>query len=553
MRVRVSSAAFRTWGILIAAAVGALLPSGSPPDAAETVLVQAGSPMLYRANGAPEDVALVQLGTEMRFLANSSDPGIGIAWKFRDFNDVSWPEGSYGVGYETQSGGAQNLLQTLVPPGTRSVFTRARFTLDDPGVVISLYLGVDYDDGYVAYVNGVEVARSSSMPAMGDPAWNAVPTSRESSNGSVPNYGTLRNITPLALPHLVVGENVLAIGVWNVNTTSTDLVLVPRLSIAPNWTRPDFDDILWSPGTYGVGYETATTPPLARALIATSVPPGTFSVFTRATFAIANAGAVDSLFFGADYDDGVVAWINGVEVLGSTEMPFGPLAFNTDSALHESSNGAAPNYGPLRNISARGIPALVSGTNVLAVGVWNSNASQSTDLVLVPRLSIGEADPCDGLDNNGNGQVDEGFPDFDGDSLKDCVDPDDDNDGIPDGFDCHPLNPSASAAPPTEVQNLRWQRALVRQNVQRWNVQGSGIKYDVATGLISQLRPDLGVGNATCLAEGLNGPDLDDLRPDPPPGNGYYYLIRAEKVGCGAGSYGLATTGDERLPFEACM
>lgn len=48
---------------------------------------------------------------------------------------------------------------------------------------------------------------------------------------------------------------------------------------------------------------------------------------------------------------------------------------------------------------------------------------------------------CDGQDNTCDGEVDEGFPDFDDDGAADCVDGDDDEDGTPDGADCEPLNP----------------------------------------------------------------------------------------------------------------
>ncbi len=47
---------------------------------------------------------------------------------------------------------------------------------------------------------------------------------------------------------------------------------------------------------------------------------------------------------------------------------------------------------------------------------------------------------CDGIDNNCNGSIDEGFTNTDGDALADCVDPDDDNDGILDGADCAPVD-----------------------------------------------------------------------------------------------------------------
>ena len=52
----------------------------------------------------------------------------------------------------------------------------------------------------------------------------------------------------------------------------------------------------------------------------------------------------------------------------------------------------------------------------------------------------GADEVCDGVDNNCNLAVDEGFPDTDQDLLKDCVDGDDDNDMAPDEADCAPQN-----------------------------------------------------------------------------------------------------------------
>ena len=42
------------------------------------------------------------------------------------------------------------------------------------------------------------------------------------------------------------------------------------------------------------------------------------------------------------------------------------------------------------------------------------------------------SESCDGIDQNCNGIVDEGFPDTDGDGVADCLDTDDDGDGVPD-------------------------------------------------------------------------------------------------------------------------
>jgi len=757
-----------------------------PTPSPLTVVVGAGSVMKYQANTASDQQILIDLGSPMKYLSNSSDPGIALGWVQPGFDDTSWGGGNYGVGYETAPPGAVNLLQTTVPAGAFSVFTRTTFQVTDADLIHGLLLGVDYDDGVVAWINGAEVFRSAQMPA-GDPAWNTNAASHESSNGTVPNFAPLQDITAAAAPHLVAGDNLLAIGVWNSGApASTDLVLVPRLSATIDWTADGFDDGAWSAGTYGVGYETAlpgainlletivpsgsfsvftrarfdvgsalgvtqlmlgadyddgyvawingvevfrsaempagepvwntnaalhessngtapnfgtlldisttgipalrdgenvlsvgvwnsgapastdlvivpqlsmastldlcdgldndcdsqfdedhpvtpttcgvgvcsgnqgaiiclngapvdtcnpidgasqdsvlaeydsvmkyqanttpvdmawtaegfndgswstgaygagyeTQPPGAQNLLQTLVPSGTASVFTRATFNIPDATAVGGMFLGADYDDGVVAWINGVEVFGSPEMPAGPLSGTTPAQLHESSNGLVPNYGPLRDISARAIPVLHDGVNVLAIGAWNSeSASTSTDLVLVPRLSAGEPDVCDGLDNDCDGLVDEGSTQSDSDGVADCVDPDDDNDGISDALDCHPLNGAVAAAPPAEVGGMRWARNEVRTQVLIWPGQGSGVSYDLASGLVADLGPAGGVGGATCLTNDLTAVTYEDVRPDPAAGQAYYYIVRAQKDGCGTGSYGLATSGAPRLPLVDC-
>jgi hypothetical protein len=144
-------------------------------------------------------------------------------WIQNDFNDSSWLNGSFGIGY----GDGDDV--TIVPNGTISVFTRTTFTIDDLSTVEKILMHIDFDDAFVAYINGVEVHReniSGDTPV----AYNV-----ESNNYTEPRLVFNETLPSIDLDNfisaLVEGENTLAIQVHNYNSNSSDITLIPFLSI----------------------------------------------------------------------------------------------------------------------------------------------------------------------------------------------------------------------------------------------------------------------------------------------------------------------------------
>jgi hypothetical protein len=137
--------------------------------------------------------------------------------------------------------------------------------------------------------------------------------------------------------------------------------------------------------------------------------------------------------------------------------------------------------------------------------------------------------------------------DTDHDGTANQCDSDDDNDGAADGADCAPELASV-AAPPGEVSGVLVSRSPGVHVA--WNPQ-SGARYDIAAGLLETLRSTGGTFQASCGANSIAAVAWDDPSPAPSPGEGLFYLIRAENA-CGAASYGSASSGTQREVADDC-
>ncbi len=186
-----------------------------------------------RLPGTVSEVAdkttLVPEDTPKRVLVPSAD--IGNLWKeTRTFDDSAWDlcqGGPGGIGYERSSGYEQLIsldLEEKMYNRHTTCYIRIPFTADDNSDVFDfMTLKVKYDDGFIAYLNGTEVARRNFS---GTPTWNSNASTTHSDSEAV----QFESIDISAfLGNLRPGGNLLAIHGLNVSTTSSDLLFSVEL------------------------------------------------------------------------------------------------------------------------------------------------------------------------------------------------------------------------------------------------------------------------------------------------------------------------------------
>jgi len=165
---------------------------------------------------------LLKQGSTCNYLIPNSSTSNN--WRAKDFNDNSWKSGVTGLGY----GDGDDA--TIVPSGTRSIFLRQSFEIEDPTLIEELLLHVDYDDGFAAFINGVEVLRVNLLNTSVPPSYNASALDNREAEiyeGGTPEKFVIEEVADL----LTTGKNVLAIQVHNVSSNSSDLSIIPYLSV----------------------------------------------------------------------------------------------------------------------------------------------------------------------------------------------------------------------------------------------------------------------------------------------------------------------------------
>ncbi len=216
-----------------------------------------------------------------------TDTSLIPQWRNPGFNDAAWTAGTFGVGYNNNGNVADlgvNFGASSPTPmsGTgRHSYTRVRFNVADKSALAGLKLRVNYDDGFVAWINGTLAANSSGAPTT-DPI---SPTALVANHGA----GTFEEFTPTtgAFAAVVTGENVLAIEGMNTTNGSSDAFVSVQLigTLAAGSGVTGYFTVA-TPGTPNGGVDTIRLP----AEVTFSRPSGPFTTAFSLTLGGASAG-----------------------------------------------------------------------------------------------------------------------------------------------------------------------------------------------------------------------------------------------------------------------
>ncbi|MDA3821992.1 MAG: lamin tail domain-containing protein, partial [Bacteroidales bacterium] len=188
--------------------------------------LSAGSYQIIFASGKDISTGLtywhtaINAGDEWRCVIPTGP--IDDKWKTSTSESSAWRTGNSGFGYSDDD-------DATVLPQTISFYLQKEFQLESVDQLIDAALYIDYDDGFVAYLNGTEIARSSNMGDSGQVVNFDAPAggNREATmySGSPPESYFFSQRTDL----LKEGSNILAVEVHNVSTNSSDMSGIPFL------------------------------------------------------------------------------------------------------------------------------------------------------------------------------------------------------------------------------------------------------------------------------------------------------------------------------------
>lgn len=169
---------------------------------------------------------LVASGSDVNFLVPSDD-ALEMNWTTPTFVDDDWTSGKTGIGFQRGQDSFGPFIaadvETEMSEVNTSIYTRIEFAVEEPTQFEVLHLRLRFDDGFVAYLNGSEIAQENAPQEL---QWDSRATTTQPNSVAVEYQ--LFNVSRFS--HLLLpGKNVLAIHGLNRTLSGSDFLLSPEL------------------------------------------------------------------------------------------------------------------------------------------------------------------------------------------------------------------------------------------------------------------------------------------------------------------------------------
>src|SRR5205814_3155687 len=106
-----------------------------------------------------DEFSLIRVGQTWSYFKGQSEPSTPAeAWRGLGFDDSHWLKGISGFSYGYAPYDEATVLADM-PGNYSAVYFRKKFVLTNLATVKWFVLRADYDHGFVAYLNGTEIAR----------------------------------------------------------------------------------------------------------------------------------------------------------------------------------------------------------------------------------------------------------------------------------------------------------------------------------------------------------------------------------------------------------
>lgn len=406
-----------------------VLGSSVPGFISQPAHAQSGALTVQIGTPPPSPVTVVSRGDTWRYRRGTNEPQVDWRTAGNASLDATWLSGPGGFGYGDPGIQGEATTITNMRNVHSTFYIRREFQISNVvDTTAELRLIVDYDDGFVAYLDGVEIARRNVTGVAGTPVtFNALASgTHEASCCNTPNPATTINLGAVG-SRLALGAHVLSFIALNDDLNSSDLHIIPDLVVVPpqgvtivshgdTWryrrgtNEPQADwqseadvslDETWLTGPGGFGYGDAAIQ--GEATTISGMRNVHTTLYIRREFEITEAiDSSDELRLVVDYDDGFVAYLDGIELTRQNVAGNAgdPVAFDaTATAGHEASCCNSPVNPPSTIVLGPVGSRLSPGTHVLSFIALN-DAADSSDLHLIPDLIVAETQNESGIVNH---------------------------------------------------------------------------------------------------------------------------------------------------------